>query len=72
MTTWKANELINSIFPFMDFKRLNAEGTYTVTLTKTFDKKSYTLSPTSHLWTMVFPANSIKRPGNGTLTQNSK
>lgn len=69
---WKANELINSIFPFMDLKRLNAEGTYTVTLTKTFDDKPYALSPTSHLWTMVFPANSINRPGNGTLTQNSK
>lgn len=69
---WKGNELINSIFPFMDMKRLNAEGTYTVTLSKTFDNKQYTLSPTSHLWTMVFPANAIKRPGNGVLKQNSK
>lgn len=69
---WKANELINSIFPFMDLKRLNAEGTYAVSLTKTFDGKTYSLSPSSHLWTMVFPANSINRPGNGTLTQNSK
>lgn len=68
----KADELINSIYPFIDAKRLNAEGKYTVTLTKTFDDKAYTLSPTSHLWTMVFPANAINRPGNGTLTQNSK
>lgn len=69
---WKANELINSIFPFMDLKRLNAEGSYPVTLSKTFDGKAYTLAPSSHLWTMVFPANSINRPGNGSLTQNSK
>lgn len=68
----KADELINSIYPFIDAKRLNAEGKYTVTLTKTFDEKAYTLSPTSHLWTMVFPANAINRPGNGVLTQNSK
>ena len=68
----KADELINSIYPFIDAKRLNAEGKYTVTLTKTFDDKAYTLSPTSHLWTMVFPANAINRPGNGVLTQNSK
>ncbi len=68
----KADELINSIYPFIDAKRLNAEGKYTVTITKTFDDKAYTLSPTSHLWTMVFPANAINRPGNGTLTQNSK
>lgn len=69
---WKGNELVNSIIPFMDMKRLNAEGTYAVTLTKTFDGKTYTLAPASHLWTMVFPANAINRPGNGVLKQNSK
>lgn len=68
----KADELINSIYPFIDAKRLNAEGKYTVTLSKTFNGKEYTLAPTSHLWTMVFPANAINRPGNGVLTQNSK
>lgn len=68
----KADELINSIYPFIDAKRLNAEGKYTVTFTKVFDDKTYTLRPDSHLWTMVFPANAINRPGNGTLTQNSK
>ena len=68
----KDNEMINSIIPFIDMKRYNAEGTYARSLTKEFDGQTYTLSPTSHLWTMVFPANAINRPGNGVLTQNSK
>ena len=68
----KDNELMNTMIPFIDYKRYNAEGKYARTLTKTFDGKQYSLSPDSHLWTMVFPANSINRPGNGVLTQNSK
>ncbi|MBP3303580.1 MAG: RagB/SusD family nutrient uptake outer membrane protein [Muribaculaceae bacterium] len=68
----KDNEMIKSIIPFIDMKRYNAEGTYARTLTKEFDGQTYTLPPTSHLWTMVFPANAINRPGNGVLTQNSK
>ena len=68
----KDNDLVNSIIPFIDLKRYNAEGIYTRTLTKEFDGNIYTLSPDSHLWTMVFPANAINRPGNGVLTQNSK
>lgn len=68
----KDNELLGSMIPFIDLKRYNAEGIYSRTLTKTFDGQTYTLSPSSHLWTMVFPANSINRPGNGVLTQNSK
>lgn len=68
----KDNELINTIIPFIDLKRYNAEGKYQRTLTKEFDGKTYSLRPDSHLWTMVFPANAINRPGNGTLTQNSK
>lgn len=68
----KDNEMMNTLIPFVDHKRYNAEGTYARTLTKEFDGKTYTLSPTSHLWTMVFPANAINRPGNGVLTQNSK
>lgn len=68
----KDNELINTIIPFIDLKRYNAEGKYPRTLTKEFDGKTYSLRPESHLWTMVFPANAINRPGNGTLTQNSK
>lgn len=68
----KDNEMMNTMIPFIDYKRYNAEGTYARTLTKTFDGKEYSLSPDSHLWTMVFPDNAIKRPGNGVLTQNSK
>lgn len=68
----KHDELMNTMIPFIDFKRLNAEGKYARTFTKVEDGKTLTLSPTSHLWTMVFPANAINRPGNGTLTQNSK
>lgn len=68
----KDNELLGSMIPFIDLKRYNAEGTYPRTLIKTFDGQTYTLSPSSHLWTMVYPANSINRPGNGVLTQNSK
>lgn len=66
----KDNELIGSIFPFIDLKRYNAEGKYPRDLKKVFDGKEYTLSAKSHMWTMVFPANAINRPGNGTLTQN--
>lgn len=68
----KDNEMMNTMIPFIDYKRYNAEGTYARTLTKEFDGKTYTLKPDSHLWTMVFPANSINRPGNGVLKQNSK
>ncbi len=66
----KDNELLGTIFPFIDLKRYNAEGKYPRDLTKVFDDKNYTLPATSHMWTMVFPANSINRPGNGKLTQN--
>ena len=67
----KDNEMMNTMIPFIDYKRYNAEGKYARTLTKTFDDKVYSLSPASHMWTMVFPANAINRPGNGVLTQNS-
>lgn len=66
----KANELIFSIVPFADARRLNAEGTYAYTLSKTYEGQTYTLSPASHLWTMPFPAGAIRNPGNGTITQN--
>lgn len=66
----KDNELVGSIYPFIDIKRYNAEGKYPRTLTKIFDDQTYTLKPDSHMWTMVFPANAINRPGNGVLTQN--
>lgn len=66
----KDNELLGTIYPFIDIKRYNAEGKYPRTLTKVFDGKTYTLKPDSHMWTMPFPANAINRPGNGVLKQN--
>ena len=36
----KDNELINTIIPFIDLKRYNAEGKYQRTLTKEFDGKT--------------------------------
>ncbi len=66
----KDNDLVGSIFPFIDIKRYNAEGKYPRDLKKTFDDKEYTLPANSHMWIMVFPANAIDRPGNGKLTQN--
>ena len=66
----KENELIFSIVPFADARRFNAEGTYARTMTKTWEGKTYTLRPDSHLWTMPFPAGATQNPGNGTITQN--
>lgn len=66
----KDNELIFSIVPFADARRFNAEGTYARTMTKTWEGKTYTLRPDSHLWTMPFPAGATQNPGNGTITQN--
>lgn len=66
----KRNEMILTQVPFMDARRLNAEGKYPVTLTKEADNKTLTLSPSSHLWTMPFPQGAVKNHGNGTITQN--
>ncbi|MBA4744546.1 MAG: RagB/SusD family nutrient uptake outer membrane protein [Muricauda sp.] len=66
----KMNELILTLIPFCDARRLNAEGTYTVGLSKEYNGDSYTLSPESHLWTMPFPQGAVDNPGNGTITQN--
>lgn len=66
----KRNELILSIVPFGDLRRLNNEGTHTYTLTKMVEGETLTLSPTSHLWTMPFPQGAIDNPGNGSLEQN--
>jgi hypothetical protein len=66
----KANELINSITTFADVRRLNKDPNYATTLTKTENGQNYTLSPTSHLWTMPFPQGAFKNPGNGTIVQN--
>jgi tetratricopeptide (TPR) repeat protein len=66
----KSNELINTLIPFADARRLNAEGIYKVSFTKTANGNTYTLSSDSHLWTMPFPQGAMNNPGNGTLTQN--
>lgn len=66
----KNNELIFSIIPFADARRLNAEGVYKVSYTKTANGTTYTLSSDSHLWTMPFPQGAAQNPGNGTITQN--
>ncbi|SFW18087.1 SusD family protein [Sinomicrobium oceani] len=66
----KRNELILTIIPFCDARRLNAEGIYTVGFTKTYNGESYALTPDSHLWTMPFPQGATDNPGNGTIVQN--
>lgn len=66
----KYNELILTLIPFADARRLNAEGVYKFSLSKTADGTNYNLSSESHLWTMTFPQGATKNPGNGTITQN--
>jgi tetratricopeptide (TPR) repeat protein len=66
----KRNELINTLIPFADARRLNAEGVYPVSFTKTANGTTYTLKSDSHLWTMPFPQGATQNPGNGTITQN--
>ncbi|MDR0737472.1 MAG: RagB/SusD family nutrient uptake outer membrane protein [Prevotellaceae bacterium] len=66
----KDNELLGTLIPFADARRYNLDPKYARTLTKVVDGTTYTLSPTSHLWTMPFPQGAIKNPGNGTITQN--
>jgi tetratricopeptide (TPR) repeat protein len=66
----KNNELINTLIPFADARRLNVEGVYPVSFSKTANGNTYTLSSASHLWTMPFPQGATKNPGNGTITQN--
>ncbi|MCX2486254.1 RagB/SusD family nutrient uptake outer membrane protein [Pedobacter sp. MR2016-24] len=66
----KGNELIMSIVPFADARRLNKDPNYATPLTKTENGQALTLSPNSHLWTMPFPMGASKNPGNGTIKQN--
>ncbi|AWK04703.1 starch-binding protein [Flavobacterium crocinum] len=66
----KNNELTNTLIPFADARRLNAEGVYKVSFTKTANGNTYTLKSDSHLWTMPFPQGAVQNPGNGTITQN--
>lgn len=66
----KGNEMILTQVPFMDARRLNAEGIYPVTRSKVLDGTEITLSPTSHLWTMPFPQGAVENAGNGSVNQN--
>jgi hypothetical protein len=66
----KNNELTNTLIPFADARRLNAEGVYKVSYTKTANGTTYTLTSDSHLWTMPFPQGATQNPGNGTIIQN--
>ncbi len=66
----KNNELILTLIPFCDARRLNLEGIYTTNLTKEYNGETYSLSSTSHLWTMPFPQGAVDNPGNGSITQN--
>lgn len=66
----KRNELLQTIIPFADARRLNAEGVYPVSFSKVDAGKTYNLASTSHLWTMPFPQGATNNPGNGTITQN--
>ncbi|MBD1421193.1 RagB/SusD family nutrient uptake outer membrane protein [Sphingobacterium chuzhouense] len=66
----KQNELIFSIVPFADVRRLNQEETYRSTMTKIEEGKTYILTPDSHLWIMPIPFGAIKNPGNGVIEQN--
>ena len=67
----KFNELIGSIVPFADIRRLNAEGKFPYTLTRTCNGKTESLAGDSYLWTMVFPLGAISNPGGGTLQYNA-
>lgn len=66
----KQNEMILTTVPFCDARRLNAEGKYTLSLSKEVDGTTRTLSPQSHLWTFPIPLGAIGNSGNGTVTNN--
>ena len=66
----KQNEMILTTVPFCDARRLNAEGKYTLSLSKELDGTTRTLSPQSHLWTFPIPLGAIGNSGNGTVTNN--
>jgi len=65
----KANEFIQTQVVFCDYRRLNKEGLYPRTLTKTIDGVTYTLRPDSHLWIMPYPIQVLENPGNNPITQ---
>ena len=65
----KANEFIQTQVIFCDYRRLNKEGLYPRTLTKTIDDVTYTLKPKSHLWIMPYPIQVLNIPGNNPIVQ---
>ncbi len=65
----KANEFVQTQVIFCDYRRLNKEGLYPRTLTRTVDGVTYTLSPTSHLWIMPYPIQVLDNPGNNPIVQ---
>ena len=65
----KANEFIQTQVIFCDYRRLNKEGLYPRTLTKTIDDVTYTLKPNSHLWIMPYPIQVLNNPGNNPIVQ---
>ncbi len=65
----KANEFVQTQVIFCDYRRLNKEGLYPRTLTKTIGDKTYTLKPNSHLWIMPYPAQVLNNPGNDPIVQ---
>ncbi|MDE6814388.1 MAG: RagB/SusD family nutrient uptake outer membrane protein [Duncaniella sp.] len=65
----KANEFIQTQVIFCDYRRLNKEGLYPRTLTKTIDGVTYTLKPNSHLWIMPYPIQVLNNPGNNPIVQ---
>lgn len=65
----KANEFVQTQVIFCDYRRLNKEGLYPRTLTKTVEGVTYTLSPNSHLWIMPYPIQVLDNPGNNKIEQ---
>lgn len=65
----KANEFVQTQVIFCDYRRLNKEGLYPRTLTKTIDGVTYTLAPDSHLWIMPYPIRVLQNPGNNPIVQ---
>lgn len=66
----KSNDLILSLVPFADMRRLNKDSNYATTLSKTVGSQTLTLAPGSTMWTMPFPAGATRNPGNGSIQQN--
>lgn len=65
----KANEFVQTQVIFCDYRRLNKEGLYPRTLTKTIDGVTYTLKPDSHMWIMPYTIQVLNNPGNNPITQ---